>query len=83
MLSEEALACGIFEQAMSDYSDLKRKGVSKHRDGSCYYSIKEIEYFLRSRWCAQLLDMIDSTLTGKEILQTLREKYTHREVEVV
>lgn len=68
MYAERYLASRIFEQAVSDYRELKRKGrleVKSHYRGD--YSIKEIETFFQSSWCAVLLDLMGINITGSDI----------------
>ena len=72
MCPEEILACRIFEQAIEDYNDLKKNGQEKGHDGSGFYSLKDIEHFFNSKWCARLLDVVNSKLTGQDILSKIQ-----------
>ena len=69
---EEVLICRIFEQAIEDYKELKQKNVAQNKDNSCEYSIKDIECFFNSKWCTRLLEMINSDITGKDILHKVQ-----------
>ena len=63
----------IIERTMDDYKGLVAGACKAKPDRN----ITEIEMFLRSRWCAQLLNISDAT--GPEILDELHEwhgKYT-------
>lgn len=71
MRPEEELICRIFEQTIEDYNLLKKKKVAQHQDDSGFCSFKDIEVFLGGKWCARLLEMIDSKLTGKDILHKI------------
>lgn len=56
------LVIAIIEQACEDY----RECVANHK------STREIERFFRSKWCAELLHMLDVTkVTGWDILRYL------------
>lgn len=72
MCPEEVLVCRIFEQAIEDYKDLKNKKVEQEKDASSCYSLRDIEKFFGSNWCARLLEMIDCQLTGKDILSRVQ-----------
>lgn len=72
MLPEEVLVCRIFEQAIEDYNELKQKNIQVRKDNSSYYSIQDIERFFSSKWSTELLRMINSELTGKDILQKVK-----------
>ena len=68
MYAERYLASKVFEQAVSDYRELKQKGRAEIK--SSYrgnYSIKEIEAFFQSSWCAVLLDLMGINITGSDI----------------
>lgn len=69
---EEVLICRIFEQAIEDYKELKQKNVVQNKDNSSAYSIKDIECFFSSKWCTMLLEMINSDITGKDILHKVQ-----------
>lgn len=68
----EVLICRIFEQAIEDYRELKDKKIAGEKDNSSCYSIRDIEQFFGSNWCTRLLEMIDSELTGNDILSRLQ-----------
>ncbi len=69
MRPEEILICRIFEQAIEDYRDLKKRKLEGRDTGhGTEYSIRDIEKFFGSKWCNTLLEMIDSNLSGKDIL---------------
>lgn len=72
MQPEEVLVCRIFEQAIEDYTELKQKKIQYRKDNSCHYSIQDIERFFNSKWSTELLRMINSELTGKDILQKVK-----------
>lgn len=73
MRPEEVLICRIFEQAIEDYKDLKnRKLESRDTGHGTEYSIRDIEKFFGSNWCACLLEMINCQLTGKDILSRVQ-----------
>lgn len=68
MYAERYLVSKIFEQAVSDYRDLKKKGKTEIK--SSYrgnYSVDEIETFFQSSWCAILLDFMDINIAGPDI----------------
>lgn len=68
MCAERYLASRIFEQAVSDYRELKTKGRAEIKSGyRGNYSIKEIETFFQSSWCAVLLDLMGINITGSDI----------------
>ena len=69
---EEVLICRIFEQAIEDYKELKQKNVAQNKDNSSAYSIKDIECFFNSKWCTRLLEMINSDITGRDILHKVQ-----------
>lgn len=71
MCPEATLICGIFEQAIEDYRELKDKKISGEKDNSSYYSIRDIETFFNSNWCTRLLEMIDCEFTGRDILKKI------------
>lgn len=74
MKPEEILICRIFEQAIEDYKELMAGKITQRIDkgtNSCY-SIKDIEVFFGSKWCNRLLDMINSNLTGADVLSKVR-----------
>lgn len=75
MLPEEVLVCRIFEQAIEDYTELTQKNIQVRKDNSSYYSIQDIEHFLNSKWSTELLNAINSELTGKDILQKIKLHY--------
>lgn len=68
----EELICRIFEQAIEDYVFLKNKNIIQYKDRNSMYSLKDIECFFGSSWCAKLLDMIDCQLTGNDILKRIK-----------
>ena len=70
--AEEVLICRIFEQAIEDYKVLKANKIEKYKSRDCCYSIKDIEKFFDSKWCEHLLELIDSGLTGKDILNKVQ-----------
>ena len=72
MCSEEFLICRIFEQAIEDYRELRQKDVTQNKDNSGAYSVKDIEHFFNSKWCTRLLEMINSDITGKDILHKVQ-----------
>lgn len=72
MNPEEVLIYKIFEQAADDYAELRKKKTTIKKDCGCYYSIKDIESFFKSNWCARLLDIIDCKCTGIELLNKVR-----------
>lgn len=72
MRPEEVLVCRIFEQAIEDYTELKQKNIQVRKDNSSYYSIQDIERFFSGKWSTELLRMINSELTGKDILQKVK-----------
>ena len=69
---EEVLICRIFEQAIEDYKELNQKNVAQNKYNSSAYSIKDIECFFNSKWCIRLLEMINSDITGKDILHKVQ-----------
>ena len=71
MCSEELLVCRIFEQAIDDYKTLTEKNITMDKDSSGFYSIKEIEKFFKGNWCGLLLGMINSELTGRDVLSRI------------
>ena len=72
MRPEELLVCRIFEQAIEDYKELRKKGIEIEKDTSSFYSIKDIERFFSSKWCTRLLEMIDCQLTGADVLNRVK-----------
>lgn len=77
MRPEEVLICRIFEQAVEDYRDLKKRKIESRDTGhGTEYSIKDIEKFFSSKWCGRLLEIIDCNLSGKDILAKLQAQCT-------
>lgn len=77
MRPEEVLICRIFEQAVEDYRDLKKRKIESRDTGhGIEYSIKDIENFFGSKWCGRLLEIIDCNLSGKDILTKLQAQCT-------
>ena len=72
MRPEEVLVCRIFEQAIEDYNYLRINKIEKKSDDSGRYSIKDVENFFNSHWCAYLLDTVGCKLTGKDILGKIK-----------
>lgn len=72
MTPEQSLACGIFEQAIEDYRLLKKTGAVKLNDCCCDYSVNDIERFFGSRWCSNLLEMMNSNLSGSDVLRKIQ-----------
>lgn len=68
----EALICGIFEQAVEDYRELKKSKILKQKDSSGWYSTRDIEMFFHSEWSTKLLEMIGSETTGDALFQRIR-----------
>lgn len=65
---EEKLVHAIISQAVKDYKELMKKGLSKRTTkfgGS--YSLHEIERFFKSKWCEYMLTMIDCDIRGVDI----------------
>ena len=75
MTPEQCLVCRIFEQAIEDYRALKDTGSLKLYDCCLSYSVKDIERFFGSKWCAELLDIIHSKLKGSDILKKIQTQY--------
>lgn len=76
MSPEESLVCSIFEQAIEDYAELKKKNVTERRsDNSGCYSIKDIEVFFGSQQCTKLLQLIGCDLNGTDILHKIKAQY--------
>lgn len=76
MSPEESLVCSIFEQAIEDYAELKKKNITERHENSCgYYSIKDIEAFFGSQWSTKILQLIGCDLSGIDILHKIQEKY--------
>lgn len=68
MYAERYLASRIFEQAVNDYCELKKRGKSEIKSNyRGNYSINEIETFFQSSWCAVLLDLMGINITGPDI----------------
>lgn len=73
---EERLVYSIFSQAVEDYEELKNRKVTSRRGGNCgCYSIKDIEAFFNSKWCTNLLQLINCDLTGRDMLRRVQAKY--------
>lgn len=71
MRPEEELICRIFEQAIEDYRVLKVRNILKSKDRASAFSIKELELFFNGKWSTRLLQMINSNLSGKDILSKM------------
>lgn len=66
--SEGYLVSRIFEQAADDYIDLKRHGISEvNTANGRFYSLSELTDFYNSRWCNELLELMDINIVGSEI----------------
>lgn len=81
MESIKALVCAIFEQAIEDYKSLNINHIEIKKDsqGTGLYSVKDIEIFFRSKWCARLLEMIDIDFSGVDILNEVQSQCAHNE----
>ena len=72
MRVEQLLAFKILEQAIFDYKYLKKSKRTRAYDKGGAYSIKDIERFLSGNWSTRLLEMMDSKLTGSDILNRIK-----------
>lgn len=74
MSAEQLLVCRIFGQAIADYIFLKQKDVKSKTEDGLTYSLRELERFFGSRRCSNLLDMIDTKLSGNDILSKIKSQ---------
>ena len=74
MFNERYLVSCIFEQAVSDYKELKTKGVSEvNGSDSGSYSILDLELFFRGKWCNKLLELMGINVRGEDIIVIINE----------
>lgn len=69
----EELCTAVLIQAVEDYQDLNKRGLTSRTDPkSGKYSKNEIARFFNSKWCEVLLESIGSDFSGQHILNCLK-----------
>ena len=74
------LVCRIFEQAIDDYRELRRKNIRSNKSDDTYYSIKDIEAFFGGDWCYKLLELTGVRFSGEDILKSIRRLCTKEQI---
>ncbi len=76
MNHEESIACSIIERAIEDYKHLKSNNIAENKiRGKGRYSLCEIEKFFNGEWCSLLLESMNCSLTGRDILHKLQTQF--------
>lgn len=73
---EKTLVYAILAQALFDYRTLRLNNLFKSKDSKGTCSIQELETFFTGSWCQGLLDILNTKMTGTDILQTLKKEST-------